>query len=527
MDSNADKRIKEIISLYSVNNSILETARVAGMSTVKVRKILITVGLWESDTSIKIGSLLQQGLTTEEIARKLFMSVKNVQAYTPYERGLYGTGDLSEEAIRSEKYRNRMKKAASMQVVKRKYGENLPERMMDMMDEKLTEVEKVHSDGLGVLKLHLELNMEYADEVDRQILKKYGSMRQSISRDILAPSDITLHALNYAILRMFGWQNGHLHHYSLPEDVFQELTENKFLTWTKMAGVYFRFPTDDYTDLYWDDDYREGESVRSWMKKKYTGPYKYKGYGEHYLLNQIEVQSLFSRCEEITVREFDFRAEKQPEPYRVKLKDATVEQVAYAYADGTFDELLERLPLADVLCVKGKTKPNLEQIREYIKDEAVKTDVSTAIKDYRNARFSSMKREQDFLWNYDIPVLPLTDQLIYHYDYGDGWEIRIHCENAYIRDENGEWNGVNSEMSDVLSDDLETVTAKHRPICIAKDGIELVDDVGGIGGFCEMLQTIYGCSADNEEELEEKNNMLAWADMMGWTGRKINPKQTL
>ena len=149
------------------------------------------------------------------------------------------------------------------------------------------------------------------------------------------------------------------------------------------------------------------------------------------------------------------------------------------------------------------------------------------MKDYQNARFSSMKREQEFLRDYDISVLPLTDQLVYRYDYGDGWEIRIHCENAYTWDENGEWNGVHSEMSDVLSDDLETVTAKHRPICIAKDGIELVDDVGGIGGFCEMLRTIYGCAADNEEELEEKYRMLEWADMMGWTGRKINPKQTL
>ena len=44
--------------------------------------------------------------------------------------------------------------------------------MMNMTDEILTEAENVHSDGLGILKLHLELNMEYADEVDRQILKK-------------------------------------------------------------------------------------------------------------------------------------------------------------------------------------------------------------------------------------------------------------------------------------------------------------------------------------------------------------------
>ena len=93
--------------------------------------------------------------------------------------------------------------------------------------------------------------------------------------------------------------------------------------------------------------------------------YKYKGYGEHDLLNQIEVQSIFSRCEEITVHEFDFRAKKQQEPYRVKLKNAAIDQVTYAYADGTFDELLERLPLADVLYVKGKAKTDLAKIREY------------------------------------------------------------------------------------------------------------------------------------------------------------------
>lgn len=112
--------VNKVIKVYSSNNSILETAKATGISTVKVRKILITEGLWESDTSIKIGSLLQQGMTTEQIADTLYMSVKNVQAYMPYERGIYRGDELSLEAIRSDKYRNRMKKAAAMQVVKKK-----------------------------------------------------------------------------------------------------------------------------------------------------------------------------------------------------------------------------------------------------------------------------------------------------------------------------------------------------------------------------------------------------------------------
>ena len=74
---------------------------------------------------------------------------------------------------------------------------------------------------------------------------------------------------------------------------------------------------------------------------------------------------------------------------------------------------------------------------------------------------------------------------------------------------------------------MEEITGKHRPICIDKDGIELVDDVGGIGGFCDMLQIINETNMNNEVEREERERLLGWADMMGWTGRRISPKRTL
>ena len=457
MGTISGKQVREVIRLYSSNNSILETARAAGLSTVKVRKILITEGLWESDTSIKIGTLLEQGLTTEEIAEILCMSVKNVQAYMPYERGIYGGDVLSPEAVRSDRYRHRMRKAASMQVVKRIKGRDKPERMEEMADKK----------------------------------------------------------------------NGHLHSFLLPETAFKELTEDKFCIWTQMAGVYFRFPTENYEDIYWDDDYREGESIKSWMKKKYTGPYRYKGYGEHYVPNQIEAESLLAMREEITVREFAFGAEKKPEPYKVKLKEATVDQVMHAFADLTCYELLERLPLVQILSVKGQGKREHQKIREYLDRELSKLNIKEIIEAYRNTRFRSGKKEQEFLEKYDLPVMPVTDQLIYRYDYGDGWEVLISCENAYKGDETGLWKNMNGEKPDVSADRLEETVTKHRPICIQKDGIELVDDVGGISGFCEMLRTICECDMNNKEKREERENILDWAHMMGWTGRNISPKQTL
>ena len=379
----------------------------------------------------------------------------------------------------------------------------------------------------NVWKLHLELDMEYANDKEMEILKKYGSVKKGISRDILVPPDITLHALNYAILRMFGWQNGHLHSYSLPKEVFKGLTENSFCAWAKMAGVYFRFPTEDYEDIYWDDDYREGESIKSWMRKKYTGPYKYKGFGEHYLMNQREIQMMFARHEVITVSEYIFGAEKQPEPYSVRLAEASVDQVMNAFADVICDELLERLPLSEVLCAKNHDIIDYTKIRKHVDEKLSKIPVEDALDEYEMKRFKSDKQEREFLENYNIPVLPMTGQLIYRYDYGDGWKVLISCENVYKRDDTGIWRDIDEKIPEIETEILDMVIEKHRPFCIEKDGIELVDDVGGIRGFCKMLQTIYDVPWNDEEGMNERDRMISWAEMMGWTGRKINPKQTL
>lgn len=503
MQNISDKQIKEIIQSYQITNSILETASTIGVSTVKVRKVLITENLWKSDTSIKVGNLLRQGYTTEEIAKMLSMSVKNVQAYMPYERGTYGGMNLSSDAIRSGKYRNRMKMAAAMQVVKKESTKEAQERECNMNDEKKE---------LSILKLHLELDMDYVDEKEREILRKHGYMRNSISRDIFVPSDITLHALHYVILRAFGWQNGHLHHFSLPEDVFEALTEDRFSEWAKLAGVYFRFPTENYEDIYWDDDYREGQSFKAWLKKKYTGPYKYKGFSEHYLCNQVEVQGMFSRWDEITVHEFVWGAKEQPKPYNVKLKEATVKQVTNAFADVFCYELLERLPLCTVLQTEGEI--NSTDVKKYVKNQLEILDLEEMRDQYENRHFKSSKQRREFFEKYNISVLPVTNLLNYSYDYGDGWKVKINCNGVLSKDE-------------IEQDIFEEVIEKHRPICIAKDGIELVDDVGGIHGFCRMLETIYECDFNDEDAIEERESILDWAQMMGWTGRRVSVKQTL
>lgn len=91
----------------------------------------------------------------------------------------------------------------------------------------------------------------------------------------------------------------------------------------------------------------------------------------------------------------------------------------------------------------------------------------------------------------------------------------------------GVWAGKNNKVLDVSVYFLEEIIESHRPKCTAKDGIELVDDVGGIRGFCDMLKIIYEADRKNDEAMEQKDSMLEWAFSMGWTGRKISPEKTL
>lgn len=73
----------------------------------------------------------------------------------------------------------------------------------------------------------------------------------------------------------------------------------------------------------------------------------------------------------------------------------------------------------------------------------------------------------------------------------------ITCEDTYHSKENGVWKNGKGETESTLDGFLEDVISDYRPVCIRKDGIELVDDVGGIYGFCDMLRTI--CCKNSSE----------------------------
>jgi hypothetical protein len=146
---------------------------------------------------------------------------------------------------------------------------------------------------------------------------------------------------------------------------------------------------------------------------------------------------------------------------------------------------------------------------------------------------------------FEPKILPLTDTLLYHYDFGDGWCVKITCLDGYyindswdypnedgvvlaIADESQaikDWEFFDCREHKKIKGDyaelLRNVLSKKSPACVYSDGLALIDDVGGIGGFVEMLKTIHG---DNKDEAD---SMREWASGQGWFGRAVKVENML
>lgn len=346
------------------------------------------------------------------------------------------------------------------------------------------------------------------------------------------------------IQRAFGWQNSHLHQYLLPEEVFQKMTggknrqdecgrtlyDGKLTDWIDLCGVYFRFPCDDFEDIYWDDDYKQGVSIKTWFRKKYTAPYYYGGKWEHYAFANATAKSLITENPVIRVTpSFDEWMEmkkngidvSKQKDKMIPVTDATIEQVGLGF-ESRMDELLERLKVTEVLAAK---------------DEKVPDDIRAAVQ-FVAKRLAKVNEE--------IEVTPITKSLKYNYDYGDGWEVDIVMEEKYytknrldtafegnvdgfvvVPNEEGLIEEARAyDMSDHLQDELlskiiQIVEIKGKPICIFADGLPVMDDVGGVHGYIDFLMT---SRLGNQEERDEIRD---WASGMGWTGRMYKPENIL
>lgn len=426
------------------------------------------------------------------------------------------------------------------------------------------------------MKLRLDLVMDDLDDKDMEILRKYGKVQNSISRTVIVPGTMTLHALHYAINQAFGWQNSHLHNFALPAKTEMVMTDGHNLArWSDLCGIYFRFPSEQ-ADTFWDDDYQQGENPKVWMRRKYRGPYKYPGFSEHYRFCQNEVSILKSRYPEVDVYETfaemwerrqaegegknnSKNGSKSEGPLykgRKAFHDAMTDELETDVSfETSFYELLERLTVADLMrpwissdsfetrswdfydshldwpglvkCWNGMG--DIFSLDAQMGFNRIETEYTQLYARFLHTRRKSKKLTQaagpyrEMVEQTDLSPVPVTSELLYSYDYGDNWQVRITCEEVYFEE-------------DAASDEqLRLVSEKERPVCIAADGLSLMDDCGGIYGYIRDLQTMKDPSwlarlaetGGKPDITEDPEYVSMWTKSMGWTGRAVKPGNLL
>lgn len=614
----------QIVSAYKQTGSVDRTAQLCGTYPIKVRKVLITEGLWHSKKSDAVNSLRNRGYSVSEIAETLGMDEKNVQFYLPYTDHTF-SAEKSESRTRVRNFRERCRKNEEGSLFRgNKNEEESPKGFcfMDSREAYACNIAELGNDSnrqavWNGYQLHIELIQNawgsenedgydiFRDEKNVVSLRSLLKTKHGISRDIIVPGKMSLHQLSYVILELFGFMNNHLHHFSLPKPLFRQLTGETTANWAEMCGVYLHVPvTEDFSDLYWDDDYKQGKSAKTWKRSKYEGLKKNYAVGETYIDSLRLLKEEMDWIREAMEDEGDHRS----------FQDLSMEEYRREYAvPGEVNMLLERLKVEELFSLKTLQPRETEQWREAMEKD---TDIAlTYMEAFREtnafrsleaamAALRQMREDRDTLdraiWTdrnetmrtfgknpdlvldelekeihrteqqigdamhvFDPPARPITDTLYYHYDYGDGWLFRVSCREIYTRyktvcfeEENKEalqaarkksgsrgveienkmaecyWNrdymedivfedSRNREVHNMLYVPLCTAFLESKPVCVATEGLPLVEDVGGVGGFFDFIRTIHG------ENAEEAASLREWARSLGWKGIVPKPEGLL
>ena len=488
-----------------LSGSLRAVAQKFGITRTKVRKILITLGVMASPLPDEALALQQAGHSVSEIAEKLGLSIATVSTYLPYATVMYKGETRSASALRQDAFRSRLAIIASKQIFQSK--NNIEKEAMTMTKrQKTTKV------------MCLKLELQGIGDEELAILRQYCGAKEGYSRKILAPAEMTLHGLHYANIRLFGWLNGHLHRFTLPPKIMDAFTRGKFSWYLSMVGLYFRSPVDiEEQDIFWDDDYEGEASFRNWLRRKYTAPFHFLGVSEQFMAARRTFSDFIKENWTVEVIPSLDEIQKCGGIIRKTLADLTMEEASRTL-DGTVGDLVERLPLEEILSEQPATTDKVSQL---CREATIVYERNIKALDETVEKICKMKASEAIahclMANAMSPLnpktLPLTDKLNYEFDYGDGWEIGISLCGVYDNDDTGD---------EKLSAQVKQVMETGRPLCIAMDGnLPLVQDVGGIHGYCDFLKTING------EDTDAKKEMLVWARGLGWTGRKQTAERLL
>ena len=87
--------------------TINETTEEFGITPMKVRKLLITGGCYDTEMYREVMGLKEKGLSVEQIVEKLQKKLGTIRSYFPYERVIYNLEERSVNADRLQRFKQR------------------------------------------------------------------------------------------------------------------------------------------------------------------------------------------------------------------------------------------------------------------------------------------------------------------------------------------------------------------------------------------------------------------------------------
>lgn len=110
-DYNADKiqkeLIKAVVESYEETGELKITANEFSLSPLKIRKMLITAGVYWNEVSDEVNELYRQGKTVQQIMEITGLKKSSVNGYLPYSKIIYKSDIVSMNAARIQVYRKR------------------------------------------------------------------------------------------------------------------------------------------------------------------------------------------------------------------------------------------------------------------------------------------------------------------------------------------------------------------------------------------------------------------------------------
>ncbi|MDO4962221.1 MAG: hypothetical protein Q4E57_10315 [Eubacteriales bacterium] len=272
--------------------------------------------------------------------------------------------------------------------------------------------------------------------------------------------------------------------------------------------------------------------------------------GFNALIESIKVRGLFKNALP-QMSELNDKLWKSMQEIMINSCDAEYEDLFEAITD-LYDTVMNDM---DDLLELRENISNIEEAIRYGRTKDVKKfykmEPELVIHEQKKIVKRIEKDVEPFLGNGNPVIIPFVSELFYNYDYGDDWYVRITCLDAYTANENYDSNYVQRHIDEnnvfvedrkiaakdlqyrnlageqvdpELREKLQRVYLEWKPVCIDADGLNVMDDVGGLGGFQNFLQVI---NSKDPDDAEEKESSRTWAKGMGWTGRKLKPENIL